>query len=51
MPYALAVEDGRLFAGLANGEFWESRDAGDSWTPLLLEGDALTSLLAVAVAG
>ena len=32
MPYALVAADGgRLFAGLANGELWESRDRGDGW--------------------
>ena len=25
------VADGRLFAGLANGELWESPDHGDRW--------------------
>src|SRR5215203_77612 len=28
MPYALVATDGRLFAGLADGQFWESRDQG-----------------------
>ena len=32
MPYALLATDGRLFAGLADGQLWESRDRGDSWT-------------------
>jgi photosystem II stability/assembly factor-like uncharacterized protein len=50
MPYALASADGRLFAGLANGELWESRDRGDSWTACRLQGDALESLLALAPA-
>jgi photosystem II stability/assembly factor-like uncharacterized protein len=31
MPYALVATSERLFAGLANGELWESRDRGDSW--------------------
>jgi photosystem II stability/assembly factor-like uncharacterized protein len=32
MPYALVAADGgRLFAGLANGELWESLDRGDGW--------------------
>ena len=39
MPYALFATDGRLFAGLADGQLWESRDQGDSWTPLRLRGD------------
>jgi hypothetical protein len=47
MPYALLAIDGRLFAGLADGQLWESRDRGDSWTALRLEGDALVSLVAL----
>ncbi len=34
MPYALVATDGRLFAGLSDGQLWESRDRGDSWTPI-----------------
>jgi len=48
MPYALLASDGRLFAGLANGELWESRDRGDSWTAMRLEGGALIAVLALA---
>jgi photosystem II stability/assembly factor-like uncharacterized protein len=47
MPYALVATDGRLFAGLANGQIWESRDHGDYWTALELRGDALEALLAL----
>jgi photosystem II stability/assembly factor-like uncharacterized protein len=47
MPYALHFTDGRLFAGLANGRLWESRDRGENWTPLRLEGDPLNALLAI----
>jgi photosystem II stability/assembly factor-like uncharacterized protein len=47
MPYALIAGDGRLFAGLANGEIWESRDRGDSWVPCAVQGDAVTTLLAL----
>jgi hypothetical protein len=50
MPYALLATNGRLFAGLADGNLWESRDHGDSWTPLRLEGDPLPALLALAPA-
>jgi photosystem II stability/assembly factor-like uncharacterized protein len=39
MPYALVAGDGRLFAGLADGEIWESRDGGDSWTAAAVEGE------------
>ena len=48
MPYALLAIDGRLFAGLADGRLWESRDHGDSWKPLELRGDALRGLVALA---
>jgi photosystem II stability/assembly factor-like uncharacterized protein len=50
MPYALLATDGRLFAGLANGQLWESRDRGDSWTAMRLEGDTLVAVLALALA-
>jgi hypothetical protein len=48
MPYALVATDGRLFAGLADGQIWESGDRGDSWTALRLEGDRLGALVALA---
>jgi hypothetical protein len=47
MPYALLATQGRLFAGFADGQLWESRDRGDSWTPLQLHGDALDALVAL----
>jgi photosystem II stability/assembly factor-like uncharacterized protein len=50
MPYALVATDSRLFAGLANGELWESRDQGDSWRRCELRGAALTRLVALALA-
>jgi photosystem II stability/assembly factor-like uncharacterized protein len=50
MPYALLATGGRLFTGLADGQLWESRDHGDSWTRLRLEGDELPALLALAPA-
>ena len=50
MPYALVAGDGRLLAGLADGQLWESTDRGESWTSLPLEGDALGALLALAFA-
>ena len=34
MPYALAVADGRVFAGLCDGALLETRDGGDSWQRL-----------------
>lgn len=51
MPYALAVTEGRLFAGLADGQLWESSDRGESWHACTLEGDMLTRLNALAYAG
>ena len=51
MPYALLASDGRVFAGLADGQLSESRDGGDSWTALSLQGDALGALFALAGAG
>jgi photosystem II stability/assembly factor-like uncharacterized protein len=50
MPYALVAAEGRLFAGLASGQIWESRDRGDSWHALAVEGDALTELHALVYA-
>jgi hypothetical protein len=50
MPYALVAADGRLFAGLADGQLWESRDRGDTWTRLQLRGGTLDALVALALA-
>jgi hypothetical protein len=47
MPYALLANDGRLFAGLADGQLWESRDSGDTWTSMELRGDPLDRLVAL----
>src|SRR5215213_366672 len=44
MPYALVAAPGRLFAGLADGQIWESLDRGESWRRLELRGDPLTEL-------
>jgi len=49
MPYALVTAEGRLFAGLANGELWESRDRGDTWRRCELE-EPLSGLRALAYA-
>src|SRR5436190_19256483 len=51
MPYALTVGDERIFAGLANGEVWESLAGGDSWSRLAVRGAAFGSLHALAFAG
>jgi len=47
MPYALLATGGRVFAGLADGQLWESCDRGDTWTPLHLHGDSLGALVAL----
>ena len=48
MPYALVATDGRVFAGLADGQIWGSGDRGDSWSALRLEGARLSALVALA---
>jgi photosystem II stability/assembly factor-like uncharacterized protein len=48
MPYALAVRDATLYAGLADGQVYASADRGDSWRALELRGDPLPALLAFA---
>jgi photosystem II stability/assembly factor-like uncharacterized protein len=48
MPYALVATDQRLFAGLADGQLWESRDRGDTWRACRLRSDELTGLDALA---
>ena len=48
MPYALLATDDRLVAGLADGQLWESRDRGDTWTAMRLHGDTLRTVLALA---
>jgi photosystem II stability/assembly factor-like uncharacterized protein len=47
MPYALVAGEGRLFAGLADGQIWESRDRGDSWHACRLQGDPIAALHAL----
>ena len=47
MPYALLAADGHLFAGLANGQLWESHDEGGTWRSVRLEGVSLDSLVAL----
>jgi photosystem II stability/assembly factor-like uncharacterized protein len=50
MPYALVATDGRLLAGLADGQVWESTDRGDGWRPLAVRGGPLAKLHALAYA-
>jgi hypothetical protein len=48
MPYALVATDGRLLAGLADGQIWGSADRGDTWRECVLHGGELTALQALA---
>jgi len=48
MPYALVAGSDRLFAGLANGQLWQSVDRGDTWTACRVEGDTLRAIHALA---
>jgi photosystem II stability/assembly factor-like uncharacterized protein len=50
MPYALVAAEGRLLAGLRNGELWESLDHGDTWRRCELQGDPPTRLVALGLA-
>jgi hypothetical protein len=47
MAYAVLAAGGRLFAGLADGQIWESGDRGDSWHTCVLRGDVLPALHAL----
>jgi photosystem II stability/assembly factor-like uncharacterized protein len=51
MPYALVTVDGRLVAGLRNGDVWQSADRGDSWEACALVGEPPAQVLALAAAG
>jgi photosystem II stability/assembly factor-like uncharacterized protein len=51
MPYALVATERRLFAGLADGQLWQSSDRGETWRACALRGDALTELHALACVG
>jgi photosystem II stability/assembly factor-like uncharacterized protein len=46
MPYALVATAGRLFAGLADGQLWESQDRGDTWSRS--EAPGLPAVVALA---
>lgn len=48
MPYALLAAGVRLFAGLADGRLWESRDSGDTWSAVDVEGERPPRLVALA---
>jgi hypothetical protein len=51
MPYALVAVGGRLFAGLRNGDMWQSGDRGDSWCSCPFTGRPPAQLLALAPGG
>jgi photosystem II stability/assembly factor-like uncharacterized protein len=51
MPYALVATGERLFAGMADGELWQTEDRGDRWRACELRGDSLTRLHSLDVAG
>jgi hypothetical protein len=51
MPYSLVAVDGRLVAGLRNGELWQTGDRGGHWEQCALTGELPTQLLALAAAG
>ena len=50
MPYALVAVDDRLFAGLSDGQLWESRDRGDTWRRCELDGGELRGITAISPA-
>jgi hypothetical protein len=50
MPDALLAVDGRVFAGLADRQIWESIGRGDSWRACTIRGEPLTALHALAYA-
>src|SRR5439155_5833907 len=50
MPYAFVALDGRVFAGLRNGELWQSADRGETWQVCELTGEPPARLLALAAA-
>ena len=48
MPYALLAKDGRLFAGLADGQLWQSFDKVTIGPAARSEGDELGGLVALS---
>jgi photosystem II stability/assembly factor-like uncharacterized protein len=47
MPYALVAADGRLFAGLADGQLWKSEDRGDGWSVCRFDGEPVAAIHAL----
>ena len=50
MPYAVLAVDGRLFAGLADGQLWESADRGDTWRACAFHDGAPPAVRALVAA-
>jgi hypothetical protein len=50
MPYALVAQNGRVLAGLADGELWETDDRGEAWSRCELRGPELGGIVALAAA-
>lgn len=50
MPYALSMNRSGLFAGLANGDIWASRDRGERWHQLRLGAQKLDGVRALVIA-
>ena len=48
MPYALAFVNGFLTAGLADGTVYATRDGGESWSQVSIEGDPPPRITAFA---
>jgi hypothetical protein len=47
MPYALAICEGQLLAGLSDGQIVVSQDEGDTWSSLILEGDPVGNIQSI----
>jgi hypothetical protein len=47
MPYALVAADDRVFAGLADGQIWQSNDRGDTWSACTFHGNQPPALHAL----
>lgn len=50
MPYALVTTGAQVFAGLADGQIWESQNRGETWHAIEVRGERVHALVALAVA-
>jgi photosystem II stability/assembly factor-like uncharacterized protein len=50
MPYALVASNGALFAGLRNGDLWQSSDGGDNWHQCAFTNRGVPAIVAMASA-